>query len=168
MKKLLTMMAPVVLLAGCGKSGGSLKPNNVAGLTGTYTAYKLADTAFNNSLRADGISVLTVETLSGDTTYTGFGTANVHASVNIIQNYTPSMIADTLIFKSSTTGTESNLTNTASFTYTLSTGAFNNGNTDPTLSTKLTQIDAATVKIVAFQEENGYVSDVVATFYKKQ
>jgi len=168
MKKLLLMILPVVLLAGCSKSGGSLKPDSTTGLTGTYTVYKQADTSFNNSLRADGISEITVETLLGDTTYSGVGTAHPHVGVNIIQNYTPEMIADTIVFKSATTGIESNLSVTTAISYSLPTGAFNDGSNDPTFHIKLTQIDAATIKIVSFQQQNGYVSDVVATFYKKE
>jgi hypothetical protein len=169
MKKLLMMIWPVVLLTGCSKSGGGIKPNAAVGLSGTYTVYKQADTAFNNSLRADGIYDITVETLYGDTVYSGFGSGHPpHAGVNIIQNYTPGMIADTLIFKSATTGIESNLSVTTPITYSLSTGAFNDGVNDPTIHSKLTQIDASTIEIVSFQQQNGYVSDVVATFYKKE
>ena len=159
---------PVALLAGCSKSGGGVKPKTAAGLTGTYTVYKVSDTSFNNALRKDGISEITVETLYGDTVYSGFGSGTPHIGVNIIQNYTPAMIADTIDFKSATTAIERNLTGTVGITYSLATGAFDDGVNDPTFHIKLTQIDATTIKIVAYQEENGYIGDVNATFYRKQ
>ncbi len=163
------MIWPVVLLAGCSKSGGTVKPKTVAGLTGTYTVYKFADTTFYNSIRADGVSEITVETLYGDTVYSGIGSAHPHTGVNTIVNYTPQMIADTIDFKTATTAIARNLTDTTTITYSLLTGAYNDGSPyDPTFHIKLTQIDATTIKIVAYQEENGLIGDVAATLYRKQ
>ena len=72
------------------------------------------------------------------------------------------MIADTIVFKSATTGIESNFTDTTPITYSLSTGAFSDGSNDPTVIVKLTQIDATTMKIVAFQQQGSYTGDVQA------
>jgi hypothetical protein len=154
--------------AAANQAAGGIKPITTTGLSGTYTVYKFADTAFINNLRADGLAEITVETLYGDTTYSGFGAGGPHVGVNIIQNYMPSMIADTIVFKSATTGIESNFTDTTPITYSLSTGAFSDGSTDPTVVVKLTQIDATTIKIVAFQLQGSYTGDVQARFYRKQ
>ena len=167
MRNLYLVIIAAALWVSCKKSGGTEKPGNAAGLSGKYAAFKRSDTVFKDQVRGHGVSEIQVITLFGDTIYQNLDTAHPYVGVNTIQNYSPSMITDTLNFTSATTGTESNQNNSGSFTYSLASGAFDDGDTTPGNHSKIVQIDATTVKLVFYQTDGIYTGDVSATLYKK-
>jgi len=122
---------------------------------------------YADNIRSHGIFEIEVLTLYGDTTYQNIGTAHPTVSVNILQNFSPDMIADTLTFNSSTAGIESGKNASYPFLYSLGSGKFDDGDTDPNAIYKLTKIDASTVKLVIYGFDGTYTSDISATFYKK-
>lgn len=166
MNRILLLAILLAFLAACRKSGGTVNPVNAAGLSGKYTAYKLTDTTFFNGVRADGVQEIDVYTLQTDTAYTGIGTAHPHAAPGSLQNFSPDMVVDTLVFKSPTTGVISDQGQGGNFTYNLKAGTMDLG--DPTTTVLLTQIDEQTIKMVSFQASGGYTSDVSARYFKKQ
>jgi hypothetical protein len=170
MKKLLLFTLVAFLFISCSKSGGTVKPGNttnVTGLSGKYAVFKNADTMFADNIRSHGVSQIEVLTLNGDTIYQNVGTVHPTVSVNIIENYSPDMIADTLTFNSSTAGIESGKNATYPFKYSLSTGAFDDGDTTPNVHYILTRIDDSTVKLVIYEIDGIYTGDVTAAIYRK-
>jgi|GEM_PF-2746880 len=167
MKNLYLVIIAAAVWVSCKKSGNPDKPGNTTGLSGKYAAFKRSDTVFKDQIRSHGASEIDVLTLYGDTTYSGLGTAHPYVGVNILQNFSPSMITDTLTFTSATTGTESNQTFTGPFTYSIASGTFDDGDTTPGAHAQIVQIDATTVKLVFYQTDGIYTGDVSATLYKK-
>lgn len=167
MKNLYLVIIAAALWVSCKKSGNSPDHNNTSGLSGKYAAFKKADTVFYDQIRSHGVSEIDVLTLFGDTTYANIGTAHPYVGVNILQNFSPSMITDTLNFTSATTGVESNQNYTGPFTYSIASGTFDDGDTTPGAHSKIVRIDANTVKLVFYQTDGIYTGDVSATLYKK-
>lgn len=167
MKNLYLVIIAAAAWVGCKKPGNSEKPGTTSGLSGKYAAFKKADTVFYDQIRSHGVSEIDVLTLFGDTTYANIGTAHPYVGVNILQNFSPSMITDTLTFTSATTGIESNQTATYPFSYAIGTGTFDNGDTTPGNHSKIVQIDATTVKLVFYETDGIYTGDVSATLYRK-
>lgn len=170
MRNLFLFAIAAAALAGCKKSGDTAKPgdtNNTTGLSGKYAAFKSADTSFKDQIRGHGVSGIEVITLTGDTLYQNLDTAHPVVSVNIIQNYSPSMITDTLTFNSATTGIESSQKATYPFSYDISSGKYNAGDTTPDTFYSLTKIDDTTLKLVIYQTSGIYTGDVSCTLYKK-
>jgi hypothetical protein len=167
MKKLYLIIIAAAAWVGCKKSGNSPDHNNTSGLSGKYAAFKRSDTVFKDQVRSHGVSEIQVITLFGDTIYQNLDTAHPYVGVNIIQNYSPSMITDTLNFTSAGAGVESNQNFSSPFTYSIASGKFDNGDTTPGLHSKIVQIDATTVKLVFYETDGIYTGDVSATLFKK-
>lgn len=168
MKTIVYFIFIALILAGCKKSSPTTVIP-VATLTGKYVSFKIIDTSYNNSLIADGIYQIRHETATGDTDFYNPGAANYTVNPNDIQNYQPSWAtSDTLNFTSSTAGAESDPTGTYPFTYSLQTGAFDDGANDPNLHIKLIKLNTSTIEIVAFEQQGIYVADGQATYYKKE
>jgi len=167
MKNLYLVIIAAAAWVSCKKSGNPPDHNNTSGLSGKYAAFKKGDTVFKDNIRSHGVSEIQVITLYGDTIYQNLDTAHPYVGVNTIQNYSPSMITDTLNFTSATTGVESNQNYTGPFTYSIASGTFDDGDTTPGNHAKIVQIDATTVKLVFYQTDGIYTGDVSATLYKK-
>jgi hypothetical protein len=167
MRKLYLLIISASVLVSCKKPGNTVEPDNSSGLSGKYAAFKRADTVFKDDIRSHGASEIEVITLFGDTIYQNLDTAYPYVGVNTIQNYSPSMITDTLTFTSATTGIESNQNATYPFSYSIGTGKYDAGDTSSDTFYSLTQIDATTLKLVIYQTDGIYTGDVSCTLYKK-
>ena len=156
-------LLPLLLIGlfGCKKSG-----NPTPGLSGKYSAFKEVDTTYNPT-------DLLVETLTGDTAYFNYGTPDLELIPNTIGGYDASYLADTLTFISNTSGYESGVGYSAPnhFSYSLATGAFNDGdnfiNGTNTLTATLTQINPTTLKLLIIDKIGNTVEDSNASYYRK-
>jgi len=167
MKKLFLLGLIAFLICGCKKD--SSKNTQTSTLSGKYAVFKIVDTLFNSGLRIDGVSNLTVETLTGDTSYLNPGTKYYMIEPNSIVNYNPSLfLADTLNFTSSTNGIETGAT---PFSYSLKTNAFDDGSNiiqgSYSRTTTIYFINSTTIKLWWIEQGANSIGGSNAYYYKK-
>jgi len=166
MKKILLIILSLgSIIAGCAKSSFNKPINtNSRGLSGTYVYYKSIDTTYNNRQTADGIEIISLASIYGDTVYTNPGTPN-YSMEPIGQNDDPKTVfGDTLRFSSNTTGSEYAYSNQPiPFTYNIATGTFHN-NADSNVHQQILQLNAITIEYIEFEQNSGQIS---AMYYHK-
>ena len=168
MKKIsLIILSLGSIFAGCSKSSSTSPTKSTAGLSGTYVSYKSIDTTYNNRQAADGIEIISLASIYGDTVYTNPGTSN-YLVEPIIQNDDPKTVfADTLRFSSSTAGSEHVFSvSPIPFTYNIATGAFHN-NADSNDHQQIIQLNATTIEFIEFEQDGQTVGQVTARYYHK-
>lgn len=169
MKKILLIILSLgSIFAGCSKSSSNKPINpNSRGLSGAYVYYKSIDTTYNNRQSADGIEIISLASIYGDTLYTNPGTSN-YLVEPIIQNEDPKTVfADTLRFSSSTAGSDYAYGNPPiPFTYNIATGVFHN-TADSNIHQQIIQLNATSIEYIEFEQDGQTIGQVAAMYYHK-
>ena len=102
-----------------------------------------------------------------DTAFVNVGTNNEQTLPNFLIPYDPNIaLADTLIFNSGTTGVEHLFGDVANFTYSASTGQFDDGQ-GPSVTLNLIVKSPTQIEVISYEGAKNHKKNSEATFFQK-
>jgi len=170
-KTLLSILSAILLFSACSKGGSNPSKSTLTNkLVGTrYKLYKAIDTNYNYQPNNGVFYDITYDTMFGDTLHLNVGSSTVIIQPSPQPGYDPNFaLADTLIFKTTTSGIDSEFpgadNNITPFTYSLTNHTLTEGPDD---ISQIIIINDNTLETVSTEINNGKKTFSGGGFYRK-